>query len=534
MASDLDFLIEELRKEDLNESKSLSLEDYSIIEQLSKGDDSETCHATINETGKDVVIKRIKIGNETTNLMAQREIDVHQKLNFRFVVKFITSFIDYDEDGFFIVMEYCPAGSLFDMIQQLIIHQQYCEENYAWDVLSQLVITINYLHSIRILHKDLKPENVFLAENKEIRLGDFGISKIIDPSVSVANTLKGTPEYIPPELLVEQSYRAISDVWGIGVILYELLARKKPFQGSSQDIIFQSIVNQNPPPLRADKYSQILRDVVNNMLIKDRTKRITVNKLIKVPEINKRVKQYAHEMIGTANEDMRTYLDNLLHDVDIQTISSIRLHPTACLEIIPIDPNTVTFEVKDSAISRLNKGKPGEYLIRLMKSKQNYTIGIAPEIVAGAGVVQIKIIFEDLVNQNRGCRWIGVASADLEIPETYFPGQDEASVGYCGTDASVIHLTEDMCIKYIEGNEPYGNNDIVTLEVNMHPNKEKRTLHFFVKDKQQPISFVGLPDRIKFIVLRQQYGTAVSIISMQAISLPTTVDKLPNSKIIDW
>ncbi|KAA6381184.1 MAG: hypothetical protein EZS28_023289 [Streblomastix strix] len=153
---------------------------------------------------------------------------------------------------------------------------------------------------------------------------------------------------------------------------------------------------------------------------------------------------------------------------------------------------------------------------------------------SGTGVVQIKIRFEDLLNQDRGCRWIGVASADLDIPEIYFPGLDEASVGYCGTDANVVHLIENANNKYIEGNEPYDNNDIVTLEVNMQPQKEKRTLHFFVKDKQQPISFVGLPDRIKFIVLRQQQGTAVTIISMRAIALPTAVDEIPNSKVIEW
>ncbi|KAA6384192.1 MAG: hypothetical protein EZS28_020282 [Streblomastix strix] len=179
---------------------------------------------------------------------------------------------------------------------------------------------------------------------------------------------------------------------------------------------------------------------------------------------------------------------------------------------------------------------PEENLTQLvqLKTKRNYTVAINPEIVAGDGVVQIQLKFEDLQNLNRGFRQVGIVDSNFDFSDQYLPGQDEFSVGYCGSDGNISHLTEESVDQFITGNDKYENGDLVTLEVNMHEDKEKRTLHFFLKEKQQPISFIGLPDCIKFIVQRQHQGTAVTIISMQTLLQPTIVDNIPKAQIIDW
>ncbi|KAA6402720.1 MAG: hypothetical protein EZS28_001761 [Streblomastix strix] len=145
---------------------------------------------------------------------------------------------------------------------------------------------------------------------------------------------------------------------------------------------------------------------------------------------------------------------------------------------------------------------------------RNYTVAINPEIVAGDGVVQIQLKFEDLQNLNRGFRQVGIVDSNFDFGDQYLPGQDEFSVGYCGSD----HLTEESVDQFITGNDKQREKDIALLS----------------EEKQQPISFVGLPDCIKFIVQRQHQGTAVTIISMQTLLQPTVVDNIPKAQIIDW
>ncbi|KAA6324330.1 MAG: hypothetical protein EZS28_054201, partial [Streblomastix strix] len=74
-----------------------------------------------------------------------------------------------------------------------------------------------------------KPENVFLTQDLEVRVGDFGISKVLDAQLSFAKTMIGTMRYVSPELLQEEKFHKSGDVWGIGVTIYELLTQHRPF-----------------------------------------------------------------------------------------------------------------------------------------------------------------------------------------------------------------------------------------------------------------------------------------------------------------
>ncbi|KAJ2976342.1 hypothetical protein NUW58_g8111 [Xylaria curta] len=162
-------------------------------------------------------------------------------------------------------MEYCGNGDLGRVIRDLVRTDKYAEEEFVWVVFSQLVTALYRCHygidppevgnnvlvtskakprippgAVTILHRDLKPENVFLGENNSVKLGDFGLSKMIQ-SHDFASTYVGTPFYMSPEICAAERYTLKSDIWSLGCVMYELCAREPPFNAKSHFQLVQKI-----------------------------------------------------------------------------------------------------------------------------------------------------------------------------------------------------------------------------------------------------------------------------------------------------
>ena len=105
-----------------------------------------------------------------------------------------------------------------------------------WQVLKvfwQLTSALAYCHhDLHMLHRDLKPQNVFLAANGDVKLGDFGLAKVIEATLALAQTQCGTPLYMSPELCLGQEYNRAADVYATGCILYELMTLTAPWAGA--------------------------------------------------------------------------------------------------------------------------------------------------------------------------------------------------------------------------------------------------------------------------------------------------------------
>ncbi|KAJ8129475.1 hypothetical protein O1611_g4154 [Lasiodiplodia mahajangana] len=163
-------------------------------------------------------------------------------------------------------MEYCGNGDLGRVIRDLARADKYAEEEFVWIVFSQLVTALYRCHygvdppevgnsvlgaskttkpkippgTVTILHRDLKPENVFLGENNSVKLGDFGLSKMIQ-SHDFASTYVGTPFYMSPEICAAERYTLKSDIWSLGCVMYELCSREPPFNAKSHFQLVQKI-----------------------------------------------------------------------------------------------------------------------------------------------------------------------------------------------------------------------------------------------------------------------------------------------------
>ncbi len=107
-------------------------------------------------------------------------------------------------------------------------------EEILWNYLIQISQGLQYLHKQRILHRDIKPRNIFLDEHENIKIGDMGLVKILGPQSNYAYTGVGTPLYFSPELCAEKPYNQKGDIWAFGCVLYELACFRPPFFASNQ------------------------------------------------------------------------------------------------------------------------------------------------------------------------------------------------------------------------------------------------------------------------------------------------------------
>lgn len=205
-------------------------------------------------------------------------------------------------------MEYCGNGDLGGYIRKLKDRNKMADEEFIWAIFAQLVGALYRCHygedpppagkegNVRkgkvlvskqghtvILHRDLKPENVFLGDNNSVKLGDFGLSKII-ASHDFASTYVGTPFYMSPEICAAERYSHHSDIWSMGCIIYELASRQVPFEARSHMELVLKIKKGYIKPL-PPQYSQDLTDVISWCLKTDPRQRPDCAQLLGVANI---------------------------------------------------------------------------------------------------------------------------------------------------------------------------------------------------------------------------------------------------------
>lgn len=142
----------------------------------------------------------------------------------------------------------------------------------------QISKALQYLHEHKIIHRDLKPENIFIHQG-EFKLGDFGVSKQLENTRSLAKTSIGTPYYVSPELLSVGQYDTKTDVWALGCIIHEMATLKLTFDGNNIAIISMRIINQMHAKISSKLFSQGLSKLIDQMLTKDPAKRPTIAQL---------------------------------------------------------------------------------------------------------------------------------------------------------------------------------------------------------------------------------------------------------------
>lgn len=153
------------------------------------------------------------------------------------------------------------------------------EENQILDWFTQICLAVKHVHDRKILHRDIKSQNIFLTKKGVLKLGDFGVSKCLSFTLDQAKTVIGTPYYLSPEIVQDKGYSFKSDIWSLGVLLYEMCSLKMPFTSQNIATLSLKIIKGVYSPIPT-QYSKELRALVKSLLTVDQEKRPHINNVL--------------------------------------------------------------------------------------------------------------------------------------------------------------------------------------------------------------------------------------------------------------
>jgi NIMA (never in mitosis gene a)-related kinase len=219
-----------------------SLKKYKKIKYLGKGSYGAAILVELRSNpAQKFVIKEIIIGHlkPAEQVSARQEAEVLNQMKHSNITMYVESFVESSK--LYIVMEHADGGDISESIKRRKANGNLYPETEAMRIFVQICLAMKHVHEANILHRDLKSQNIFLTTKGVVKLGDFGIAKVLDASDDQARTQIGTPYYLSPEICESKPYGRQSDVWSLGVVLFELLALELPFQAQSLPGIYLSI-----------------------------------------------------------------------------------------------------------------------------------------------------------------------------------------------------------------------------------------------------------------------------------------------------
>ncbi|CAE8687931.1 unnamed protein product [Polarella glacialis] len=242
---------------------------FTTISRLGKGGSATTQVVRDSADGRICVAKCVLLDTLSKHHqeLAKQEVFLLQALRHPYVVTYCESFFMDGTATLVILTEHCEGGDLRRLILRTAGSASRFTEDQVMMWLSQIALALQYIHGKKVLHRDLKASNLFLDKNAAVKLGDFGISKVLEGTADFAATLLGTPYYMSPEVCCNELYSWKSDIWSFGCVLYELCMLKRPFESEKLPVLVHMITNDLYDPI-PDLYSDGLRSLLCQMLTK--------------------------------------------------------------------------------------------------------------------------------------------------------------------------------------------------------------------------------------------------------------------------
>jgi len=269
------------------------------VRQLGRGQYG-TAHLVVKDD-VELVAKVVLLDNlkDRDKALALQEVDILRRLQHPNIVRHCESWLHQStvqfefKEALVSVMEYCAGGDLRAWLHAHVQSGEFLAEDIVLRLFVQMLFGLRYIHSMHILHRDLKTSNMLL--NKEfsmIKIGDFGIARVLESTTAVAVTMLGTPYYMSPEVCKGEPYREKSDVWSLGCILYEMCMLRHAFQSQSLLGLVYCIVSERVEPLPSGRYSDAMGELVTWLLSKSADDRPTPDEVLLSPALL----QYSNEV----------------------------------------------------------------------------------------------------------------------------------------------------------------------------------------------------------------------------------------------
>ncbi|OMJ92638.1 hypothetical protein SteCoe_4509 [Stentor coeruleus] len=252
---------------------------YTEMRTIGKGSFGHAFLVKNNLTKKQYISKKIDItGMSPEDIKkVEQEVILMQRFSHPHIVKYIESFTT--EADIIIIMEYCAGGDLAQLVSYHKSISTPFPEATLLEWLGQLSSALEHIHSLKIIHRDIKPSNVFMTSGGKLKLGDFGVSKILEHTNDVAVTQIGTPLYMSPEVCNSMPYTNKSDIWALGCVLYEMASFERAFTANSLVALAMQIIESEPIPI-PKIYSAKLSKLIDKMLLKNPARRPTALELL--------------------------------------------------------------------------------------------------------------------------------------------------------------------------------------------------------------------------------------------------------------